>query len=354
MAGRMGGGIGIGLKRGTALPDILAPTITSVAAVPALENFVLAHALTASEIVSWSIVGGADQARFEISGTTLRWASNGTKNYESPDDANTDNAYVVTVRATDLVGNSANQTITVTVIDVFEMTDLGASLLELWDAEDVSTLTLAGALVSTWTGKIIGVAPTQSFGSQKPVYSATSFNGRPSVTFDGTDDMLSVDTQPFPSGANTCEVWTLGENLAAISSIPFGVAFSYGGVTTGTYRQIGRLGDGAHRQGAGQSSNNMTLVNVIDTVHPADGVAVVRVRHEATRMRLSVNGNAFVDSATTAPITGATRSRIGARLSNTPSQYINGRINMVGVTTLLSDPQAALLTTLLKTRGGVP
>jgi hypothetical protein len=68
--------------------------------------------------VTWSIVGGADQARFEISGTTLRWASNGTKDFETPNDADTNNTYVVTVRATDTVGNTTDKTITVTVTDV--------------------------------------------------------------------------------------------------------------------------------------------------------------------------------------------------------------------------------------------
>jgi hypothetical protein len=76
--------------------------------------------LTANETVSWSIVGGADQARFELSGSTLRWLSNGTKNFEAPDDADGNNTYVVQVRATDLASNQTNQTITVTVTDVAE------------------------------------------------------------------------------------------------------------------------------------------------------------------------------------------------------------------------------------------
>jgi len=98
--------------------DTTPPTITSSSTVSVAENATLSHSLTADESVSWSIVGGADQSKFELSGSTLRWASNGTKDYESPDDANTDNAYVVTVRATDLASNTTDQTITVTVTDV--------------------------------------------------------------------------------------------------------------------------------------------------------------------------------------------------------------------------------------------
>lgn len=102
--------------------DTTAPTITSSSSVSVAENATLSHSLTANETVTWSIVGGADQAKLEVSGSTLRWASNGTKDYEAPDDANTDNAYLVTVRATDLASNTTDQNITVTVTNVLEWT----------------------------------------------------------------------------------------------------------------------------------------------------------------------------------------------------------------------------------------
>lgn len=102
--------------------DSTAPTITSSSTDSVAENSTLSHSLAANETVTWSIVGGSDQAKFEISGSTLRWAGNGTKDYEVPDDANTDNAYVVQIRATDVVGNTTNQTITITVTDVSEAT----------------------------------------------------------------------------------------------------------------------------------------------------------------------------------------------------------------------------------------
>ncbi len=97
--------------------DIIPPTITSGNTDSVSENAALSHALTADEAVTWSIVGGADQARFEISGSTLRWLANISKNYEVPDDADTNNTYVVTVRATDLASNTTDQTITITVTD---------------------------------------------------------------------------------------------------------------------------------------------------------------------------------------------------------------------------------------------
>lgn len=100
--------------------DTTAPTISTSSTANCAENATLAISLAADETVTWSITGGADQARFEISSTTLRWASNGTKNFESPDDADTNNTYVVQVTATDTAGNATNKTITVTVTDVNE------------------------------------------------------------------------------------------------------------------------------------------------------------------------------------------------------------------------------------------
>lgn len=112
----------MGLVGDGGVVDTTAPTITSSNTASVNENATLSHSLTASESVTWSIVGGADQAQFEISGSTLRWSSNGTRDYEAPADANTDNAYIVQVRATDLASNTTDQTITVSVSDVFEAT----------------------------------------------------------------------------------------------------------------------------------------------------------------------------------------------------------------------------------------
>lgn len=102
-------------------PPDLAPVITSGNSVSVAENVTLSHVLTANESVTWSLVGGADQARFELSGSTLRWLSNGTKNFEAPDDADTNNTYIVTVRATDTALQTTDQTITATVTDADEV-----------------------------------------------------------------------------------------------------------------------------------------------------------------------------------------------------------------------------------------
>lgn len=100
--------------------DTTAPTITTSGSFSINENTALAIALTADEAVTWSISGGPDSAKYEISGTTLRFAGNATKNFEAPDDADTNNTYIVTVRATDAATNFTDKGITVTILDVDE------------------------------------------------------------------------------------------------------------------------------------------------------------------------------------------------------------------------------------------
>jgi ribosomal protein S11 len=143
--------------------DVTNPTITSSNTVSVAENATLSRALTANESVTWSIVGGADQAQFEISGSTLRWSSNGTRNYESPADADTNNAYVVTVRATSAAtGETADQTITVTVTDVDEVAPTITSSASV-DATDDATLSHALTANETVTWSIIGGADAAQF-----------------------------------------------------------------------------------------------------------------------------------------------------------------------------------------------
>ena len=88
-----------------------------------LENTTAVKTVTATDIdlppqtITFSIVGGADQARFGITpGGALSFLA--APNYEAPTDANGDNVYVVTVQASDGAGGTATQTISVTVTPV--------------------------------------------------------------------------------------------------------------------------------------------------------------------------------------------------------------------------------------------
>jgi hypothetical protein len=91
------------------------PTITSSNTGSVNENSPFTKNLTADKSVTWSIVGGADASHFSISGNVLSMAA---KDYENPQDADQNNTYIVTIRATDTTSQITDQTITVTVLDV--------------------------------------------------------------------------------------------------------------------------------------------------------------------------------------------------------------------------------------------
>lgn len=164
--------------------DDTAPTITSANTANVDENVALAHALTANESVTWTIIGGADELLFEISGSTLRFAADATKNYEAPDDADTDNVYVVQVRATDTNSNTADQTISVTVADVDEVPPTITSSSSVSIGDDVAldhALTADEAV--TWS--IIGGADQSHF---TIVVASLQFNAGGSRDFEAPAD----------------------------------------------------------------------------------------------------------------------------------------------------------------------
>ena len=80
----------------------------------AIANFI------ADKAVTWSINGGLDQLRFSINSVTGVLTFINNPDFENPSDSDLNNTYIVTIRATDSSGLTANQTLTVTILDVVE------------------------------------------------------------------------------------------------------------------------------------------------------------------------------------------------------------------------------------------
>lgn len=105
------------------------PVITSdgggdAAAVDIAENTTVATTVTADDAngdaVSFEIDGGADATLFDIDRDTGVLTFRTAPNFEAPADFGADNEYLVTVRATDAIGNTDTQAIAITVTDVNE------------------------------------------------------------------------------------------------------------------------------------------------------------------------------------------------------------------------------------------
>lgn len=70
--------------------------------------------------ITYSIDGGADAAKFNINATSGALTFKAAPDFEAPGDANADNVYEVSVKATDATGLASSKLVRVTVTDVSE------------------------------------------------------------------------------------------------------------------------------------------------------------------------------------------------------------------------------------------
>ena len=130
-----------------------APAFTSSATVDAAENQTAAGTVAASDsdtgdsVTGYAIQGGADRSKFSIGAASGVLTFRSAPNFEAATDADTDNDYVVVVRATSGTGErlkTADQTITVTVTDVDDEAP-GVPAAPTVASASVSSLTAAWA-----------------------------------------------------------------------------------------------------------------------------------------------------------------------------------------------------------------
>jgi hypothetical protein len=74
----------------------------------------------------------------------------------------------------------------------------------LWlDAADASTITLNGSTVSQWSDKSgLGNHAVNATTASQPTYQATGFNGRPTLSFDNTNDFLGISAPVISSAGD--------------------------------------------------------------------------------------------------------------------------------------------------------
>jgi hypothetical protein len=220
--------------------DTTAPTITTSATANITETFPLAISLTGTDtggIASWSIVSGADQLQFEVSGTTLRWISNGSQSFSSPLDQGVNNVYDVVVRATDYGGNFTDQAIAVTVQvadiqpDAFTFTDVtGATRSQLYTSNTITIagltsgvnapITITGGQYSKNSGGYTSSAGTVQNGDTIAVQATSSGSYETDVNVvvnigtPTTSDTYTITTMPDPANIS----WTAGSAVSGTGS----------------------------------------------------------------------------------------------------------------------------------------
>ena len=125
--------------------DITAPTITSSANYSAPENQTAIGTATASESVTWSKVSGVDSASVTIVSATGVITFNLAPDFEAPTDVGANNVYNLTIRATDLAGNTTDQAIAITVTNVVDTSSFNSFSL----AGSVTTATYRTQILIT-------------------------------------------------------------------------------------------------------------------------------------------------------------------------------------------------------------
>lgn len=229
---------------------------------------------------------------------------------------------------------------------------LGSALLERWWAAATSTLTLSGSNVTTWASQISGLAPTQATSGFKPTWSATGLNGKPAVTFDGTDDYLTIASLGnLPSGATGSEIWALVSQDALVADASVRVPFGYGNATAAARYAVRRVVTSTNRAGSvtGDGATGQTLNN---TTVDFSGIHLVRARFEATQTLLSLD-DGTASTLSVVPNTATSRTTIGANATASLSGPWKGSIADLLVTSLLTTAQATQLAAYLKAEGGI-
>lgn len=247
-----------------------------------------------------------------------------------------DNGYGEPVRVVNAWGQPV-------VIEDGDALALGADLLAWWDAS--YGITVTGAGVSAWVDRKSGHTLVQATDGARPAYSATGFNGAPGVTFDGTADYLSMESVPFPSGADPSEIWIVVQQ----DTDPVAVATTRGIVSYGAAGTVNRAVArnpvlGVNRAyiiaGTGSGSPTATVEDVdFSSRHLVRGVF-------DTTSSVAVDGGTPVTVAS-ALATATTRVRVGSNMADTPTTFWTGVLRDIIVTTPLSAEKAAFLETFL-------
>jgi hypothetical protein len=227
---------------------------------------------------------------------------------------------------------------------------LGTSLLAWWTADRPDLITLSGASVTSWKDVKNAYDVTQGVSASRPVYSATSFNGAPGLTFDGTDDALVLASQPFPSGASPSELWAIVSQDALAADTSVRCAGGYGSLNA-TSRRLNRIVTSGVNRGQVIAGDGAGATGPSGTTVDFSGRFVHRGRVTATQTTQTLNSSND-GSASVVPATDTTRVVIGASPGGASgASFYNGKIRDFIITAQLSTDQAtALLTWALPRR----
>lgn len=224
--------------------------------------------------------------------------------------------------------------------------DLGASLIAWWTTDRADLITLNSTAVTSWKDVVGGYDAVQAVSAARPIYSATSFNGAPGVSFDGVDDELtSTDAAllaALPDGAEPGELWGVAQQNALVADSSPKILASYGGATSPTRRGLERVVATGVNRGRIVTGTGASAPTVVDTTVDLSSRHVMRGRWTATDNGVAVD-NATEVTAAVVPATTVLRLRFGSISNTAPTNFWSGPVRDILATGSLTAPQIAAL-----------
>ena len=175
---------------------VFAPVISTGSSIETVENATAVVTLTATDAdtesanLTWTVSGGADQAKFAVTAAgVLRFTA--PRDYEAPDDADGDGRYAVTVQVSD-GANSATADLTVTLTNVNEVPTANAGR----DQTGISggaTVILSGSGTDPDAGDTLSYAWSQTAGTSVTLTVADAA----SASFTAPDSLMADEDLTF-------------------------------------------------------------------------------------------------------------------------------------------------------------
>ena len=176
--------------------DRTAPVFTSNSSLNSNENVTTGPTLSTNETSYFSIIGGADQALLSINQTSGVLSFNTAPDYENPVDNATDNTYEIVVKATDQVGLTATQTITIQINNIADTFGVEITQNDVQTTESGETASLSFILITQPTANVvIGLSLSDTsegiLSLNQLRYTPAQWNVRQTLTITGLDDGLA-------------------------------------------------------------------------------------------------------------------------------------------------------------------
>ena len=231
-------------------------------------------------VPTWSLVGGADVAKFSINPSTGALAFLSAPNYDVPTDADGNNVYVVQVQATDGL-SSDTETISVTVIK--------GPAGPVWAYYAPEALGAGGTSVSQWNDSVGARHAVQTNSANQPLVAASAINGLKAIQFvDDTDGLALPSMVGLTSGA----VFLVLKSVADVGGVTNGFPIQPNSGQQAHYPWNAELWVGFMRQ---------DRLSVPDPVQPLNAWHIISLHSATNDYRFYINNVLSTSTATSTP-----------------------------------------------------